>query len=205
MNYQRIYDQLIQRAISRSKINEYYERHHILPKCLGGNNDRNNIVKLTYREHFLSHWLLCKIHPDNYRLKAAFAKMLGSSNNKIPSGWMYDIVKRQTKDRHYPWLKNRKQWNKGTKGLQVAWNKGIKTGPATDERKAKCSETLKEHWANNPHPRKGNPSWNKGLKGAQVAWNKDKPMPKFKCKYCPIETTMLNLNRWHNENCKSRS
>lgn len=41
-------------------------------------------------------------------------------------------------------------WNKGKKGLQVAWNKGI---PCSEETKHKISETLK-----------GNIPWNKGLK-----------------------------------------
>lgn len=39
----------------------YYERHHVIPKSLGGSNKRDNIVRLTYREHFIAHWLLTKM------------------------------------------------------------------------------------------------------------------------------------------------
>ena len=39
----------------------YVERHHIIPKSLGGSNDKDNIVALTAREHFICHWLLTKM------------------------------------------------------------------------------------------------------------------------------------------------
>ena len=39
----------------------YYECHHIKPRSLGGADDKNNIVKLTAREHFICHWLLVKM------------------------------------------------------------------------------------------------------------------------------------------------
>ena len=57
MNYERIHDQIIKRAKNRI-IDGYSERHHIIPKCMGGNNNPDNLVNLTAREHFLIHWLL---------------------------------------------------------------------------------------------------------------------------------------------------
>jgi hypothetical protein len=39
----------------------YFERHHIIPKSLGGNNSTTNLVNLTAREHFICHWLLVKM------------------------------------------------------------------------------------------------------------------------------------------------
>lgn len=74
MNYQKIYDQIINRAKTR-ELTGYFEKHHIIPSCLGGTNDKNNIVKLTAREHFLCHWLLHEIHPSDYKLTYAFDKM----------------------------------------------------------------------------------------------------------------------------------
>jgi hypothetical protein len=70
MNYQKIYDQLIARAKTR-KLEGYKERHHIVPKCLGGTNDSENLVDLTAREHFIAHLLLCEIYPDNQKLAHA--------------------------------------------------------------------------------------------------------------------------------------
>ena len=39
----------------------YYERHHIIPKFMGGGNDENNMVNVTGREHYILHLLLMKI------------------------------------------------------------------------------------------------------------------------------------------------
>ena len=53
MNYENIYKNLIERAKNRMlDNNEYVERHHIIPKCLGGNNLKNNIVKLYLHDNY---------------------------------------------------------------------------------------------------------------------------------------------------------
>lgn len=40
----------------------YVERHHIIPKSLGGTDDEDNIAILSGREHFVAHLLLAKIY-----------------------------------------------------------------------------------------------------------------------------------------------
>ena len=69
MNYTNIYNQIINNAKNRhnDKI-QYYEKHHIIPKCLGGTDETNNLVQLTLREHFICHKLLVKIYPNNSSL-----------------------------------------------------------------------------------------------------------------------------------------
>lgn len=62
MNYKKIYDNLIEKRILNPP-QEYFEKHHIIPKSLGGSNEQNNLVRLTYREHYIAHWLLTKIYP----------------------------------------------------------------------------------------------------------------------------------------------
>lgn len=84
MDYQRIYDALINRAKARV-LTECVEKHHIVPKCIGGGNKADNIVTLTYREHTLAHWLLVRIHPGNPKLAYAFDKMVkGGVKSKHP-------------------------------------------------------------------------------------------------------------------------
>jgi hypothetical protein len=61
MNYQKIYDQIIERARNR-KIQDYTEKHHVVPRSLGGSDEPSNIVKLTPREHLICHQLLVQIH-----------------------------------------------------------------------------------------------------------------------------------------------
>lgn len=80
MNYQRIYDQIINRARIRALVG-YKERHHILPKCLGGLDEACNLVNLTAREHFICHRLLTRLHPDNKSLAYAFWMMCNKKSS----------------------------------------------------------------------------------------------------------------------------
>jgi len=67
MNYSRIYESIIEKAKTR-KLEGYVEKHHIIPKCIGGPDKIENIVELTAREHFLCHLLLCEIYPEHKKL-----------------------------------------------------------------------------------------------------------------------------------------
>jgi hypothetical protein len=81
MNYQRIHDVIIDRARNRMLLG-YYERHHVIPRCLGGTNDKENLVDLTAREHFIVHKLLCKIYPNEDKLFFAYRMMAVMKNSK---------------------------------------------------------------------------------------------------------------------------
>lgn len=209
MNYQLLYDLIILKAKPREIIKgQYYERHHIIPRCLGGNNRKENLVMLTFKEHYVCHHLLCKIYPNNYKIKAAFALMVGSpkqvGKKQYITASMYETVKRELKDLKYPWLvaaKNKPRKRKTT----PAWNKGLKMGARPKEYNKKSSETLKQHWANNEHPRKGKPSWNSGKKGLQVAWNKGIKRETTTCVHCGLVGSLNNIKRWHNDNCRNKA
>jgi hypothetical protein len=62
MDYKKIYTDLMSESKKRDSFLGYFENHHIIPKCLGGNNSPENLVKLTAREHFIAHLLLAKIY-----------------------------------------------------------------------------------------------------------------------------------------------
>lgn len=102
MNYERIYDRIIKLAKNREPKNgEYYEKHHIVPKCLGGNNSKFNIVKLTAREHFIAHKLLFKFKTGQEKIKMGYAlhMMLCPKNQ-------YQIEYRINSSRQYAELKD---------------------------------------------------------------------------------------------------
>ena len=87
MQYQNIYDALIKRGQNRN-LDTYTERHHIVPRCLGGSDSPDNLVNLTPEEHYVAHQLLTKIHPTHYGLANAALKMCqGRPNNKL-YGWI---------------------------------------------------------------------------------------------------------------------
>jgi len=97
VDYQKIYNNLIESRLSKNITeDQYYEKHHIIPKCLGGYNNKENLVKLTYREHYIAHWLLCKIHSDHSGIQYAFLSMLRKqpTGERIFTGRMYDNIKR---------------------------------------------------------------------------------------------------------------
>jgi hypothetical protein len=93
--YQRWYDQIIERARAR-KLDIYRERHHIKPRAFGGTDDPENLVDLTYREHFLVHWLLIKICAGRERALMAFALhcMSFSVFGRVVAGWQFEVAKR---------------------------------------------------------------------------------------------------------------
>jgi len=72
MNYTKIYASIVLRAqterterLALKKQGQYFENHHIIPRCLGGIDNASNMALLTGREHFICHWLLVKIYRPN--------------------------------------------------------------------------------------------------------------------------------------------
>lgn len=63
MNYRKDYFIILNEAKKKDRRKgdgNYYEEHHIIPKSWGGSNDKNNLVLLTAREHYIAHYLLWK-------------------------------------------------------------------------------------------------------------------------------------------------
>jgi len=66
--HERWYNSLMNKAKYRI-LNCYTEKHHIIPKSMGGSNDKTNLVKLTAREHYIAHLLLTKFTQGDCRKK----------------------------------------------------------------------------------------------------------------------------------------
>ena len=72
---------------------QYLEKHHIIPKSLGGTNDASNLVKFTARQHYIAHLLLYKIYKDKCVGgvdKTPFYKMLSALGAMIQFPASYD-------------------------------------------------------------------------------------------------------------------
>lgn len=124
MNYQKIYNQIIERAKGRV-LEGYKEKHHIIPKSLGGSNKKENLVSLTAREHFLCHLLLIEIYPESDKLKYALWAMAHQNTSKQQRTY-------KISSRTYERLKN--EFAK----INSMRRKGVK---ATEETKNKMSVT----------------------------------------------------------------
>lgn len=158
--YRRWYDAIIKNADSRM-LKTYKERHHILPKCMGGSNKKENIAELTAREHFICHWLLTKCVADTfYRKKMlnALGRFLQYSPNQerhILTSRQYKIVRRAIAEANAnrEYTEEMRQKMSVANSGRIPWNKGMKQS-CTEERKQKLSKTntgrrLTKNWCEN--------------------------------------------------------
>lgn len=92
MNYSRIYFELIQNAKQRFTLTGYTEKHHIVPKSLGGSDFSDNLVRLTAREHYIAHLLLAHIYGGMQWCPVMMFKNKGA----VKSSRMYEMARKQS-------------------------------------------------------------------------------------------------------------
>ncbi len=114
MNYSKIYqDFIVSRREREASIVGYSEKHHILPRALGGGDEKCNLIRLSPEDHFFAHLLLAKIHggamwapiaimsggnrqnykPTLSRLLHGWAKRLISHSKKGAGSYQFDTTK----------------------------------------------------------------------------------------------------------------
>lgn len=212
--YTRIYNMIIAQA--RTRVNDcYVERHHIIPKSLGGNNSKENLVELTAREHFICHKLLVKMTEGKDKTKMRYAVYSFMQNNpyqkrKKLTSRDYEYLRQQValanKERPGPW-KGKTLSDEHRKNLSNA-KKGKKLGPKSEDHRRKISESKKGHIQSQETRKKRSNSLTGGTRSEETKlkmslWQKGIPKPKVKCEYCNKETNLLNYKKWHGSNCKS--
>lgn len=76
------------------------ERHHIIPKCLGGTDIKSNLVFLTFQEHFICHRLLPKMTVGENKKKMFYAQnmMLAKTKTQQRAIKITSSVYRQIKE-----------------------------------------------------------------------------------------------------------
>lgn len=171
MNYQKIYNQIIEKARreGRSKGGTtYYEAHHIIPKCLGGEGHEtqwkhhSNIVLLTAKEHFVCHRLLVRLYPENIKLSYALWMMCNkvggnTASRYTPTGREYQEIR----EAHSNVLKGKPAWNKG----RPSSSRGKKQTQEHISKRAfalKGRQVTEETRQKQSQARKGRKPWNKG-------------------------------------------
>lgn len=92
MNYKIIYDKLINKCNNTTYDGGIYtERHHIIPKCIGGSDSDFNIVSMLPKEHYIAHLLLAKIyeHPKLWYSASIMRRCADNKGNK-----KYDYIRK---------------------------------------------------------------------------------------------------------------
>jgi len=233
--YTKCYFSIINNAKSRISINGYIEKHHIIPKSLGGDNKKENIVSLTAREHFICHLLLPKMTTGKDKRKMSYASnmMLCGKNRYVPSSKIYQKIKEEFAINIGIHNKGKQAWNKGLPGnftgmkhsdetkVQISVSQiGISkprtrpTSTITRERisKAKTGQkykpTSEEGRKNKAECKMGDKNYNFGRIFSDATIEKQSIAAKNRPKYrchCGKECSPSNYKRWHGENCKFSS
>ena len=123
--YSKIYFSITSNA--KQRITEgYTELHHIIPQSMGGSNDKENLVELTAREHFICHWLLVKMTEGDDRSKMLYALKGMKAENKHQQRYhtkitarVYETYRIEHSINHSKVMKakNLVPWNKG--GVEI--------------------------------------------------------------------------------------
>jgi len=161
MDYQKIYNQIVERAKSRL-LEGYSEKHHIIPKCLGGSNEYNNIIILTAREHYICHWLLIRIYPQNSKLIYAFWMMSTSSRYNVSSRsyeearQLQSVIRSQKMKGHNTSILTKEKISKSNKGKL-----------RTKEHRIRISNSLKGNtiWIGKTHTKESKQKMSDAKKG----------------------------------------
>jgi len=79
--YTKWYNQIIEKS-RKTTYDGYTETHHIIPKCLGGSNSLDNLIKLSAREHFICHLLLTKMVIGDKKSKMFYSLSMMRAANR---------------------------------------------------------------------------------------------------------------------------
>lgn len=187
--YTKWYNNIIAKAKERHNYQGYTEKHHIIPKSLGGSDEPSNIVRLTPKEHYVCHRLLTGMFTGNARSKM------------IRAFWMIATMGN----------KNQKRIKVGSKKYCILKEQWLQHGnlnkPKSEEHKAKMRKPKsEEHKRKLSQSRKGKSYGYKQTEKQKTAaskiWKGKTRSTECCCIYCKKETSFLNFSKWHGDRCK---
>jgi hypothetical protein len=115
MDWNLLYSKHIEKCRNKPMIEgKIYHNHHITPRSSGGSDEKNNIVRLEYKDHVIAHYILYKSNPSNsnwiaYRLMSGISedkkklveelKLKGIKNRNLGKIGSPEAVKKMNKSR----------------------------------------------------------------------------------------------------------
>ena len=153
MDYNKHYTRLCHRGQNREKKEGmYYERHHIIPRCKGGSDSKDNLTLLTAREHYIAHYLLHMMEPECKSLWyalfcMAFLKNENQGDKRYQiSSRVYERLRKERRE-HYDIstsIRNLKKAVAAVKGKKrnKVWNRNATE--AWIKKKGKCTALSRE-------------------------------------------------------------
>lgn len=135
------YEEFIQNILStRGRFNcgeEYHERHHIIPKCMDGSDDEENLIDLFAREHFEAHKLLALENPDNDGLVYGWTMMAFVKDNNQKR---YELTAEEYEEARIALSMVASEKNRGE-------NNPFYGKHHTEETRAKMKESSEKRWS----------------------------------------------------------
>lgn len=204
------------------------EIHHILPKSLGGSNEKNNLIALTPRQHFIAHWMLWKAYSTK-ELTYAFFAMCNQNNpyqqrdTKRITSRVYENLKLQCREIisestielwSRPDYRQKHIDSNNTSSTKTRRSIAAKKLWQNQEFRDKQRQSRERVWAegnfNRDHSKCGvkgenNPSKRPEVKAKRTGTNhytKKEGYVQPICSVCGKSASPSNIKRWHNENCK---
>jgi len=142
--YTKIYYNIINKR--RYNLIQDGEIHHIIPRSMGGSDDADNLIKLTYREHFICHLLLTKMClnlQDQIKMCWAIHRLTFSKTNY--NSHQYEIARKihvkNLKDNHHS--KRIYGWN------ERMIEQSLQSWASDEERRKNTSDRMKQNWVDN--------------------------------------------------------
>jgi hypothetical protein len=219
--YTRWYFLIIENIKNEDRIRDYHERHHIIPKSMGGDDSPTNLVLLTYREHFLCHWLLIKaVVSSNHKgkMQHALSKMcrVNKHQKRIVASWQYEIARKELSDV----MRNRRVSDETKKKMSIRGK--LRVGEKnsfygkhhTPESRKRLSES--KTGENHPFYGKKRPEHSERMKEVMAGKEKSpehklnisktwkQSRTQITCEHCGKLFYKHMYTQWHGDKCKAR-
>lgn len=223
------YYQIINRASNRILL-EYTEKHHIVPKSLGGSNDKTNLVELTAREHLICHMLLPKIVSPEYKKKMIFAlwamtsmenknhtrykitskryekikKEMASAKSDLQKGPLNHFYKKKHTEETKEKIRLSRLGKKDSEELKLKKSLSAKHRPPVTEITKEKLRIINKGKPGLSGPSNGFYGKTHSKEQREKKRQEKLNSPRLICLHCCKLVDNMNYARWHGDRCKKR-
>lgn len=182
--YTKIYFQIINSAKSTNIIG-YTEKHHIIPRSLGGSDDKLNLVKLTARQHYICHLLLTKMVEPNsdayHKMVKAYMMMSWCKDGNQDRSYKVNSRLFESMKIEFSKLQSIQQTGKSNSQYGTMW---VYNPTSKENKKINKNDQIEDGW----------------LKGKVDNW--ETHFSQMKCKACGKQGLSSNKSKYCSKECR---